>query len=393
MPDTHSQTNPQVSVIMPCLNEELTIGSCIEAARRGIERAGVQGEIIVCDNGSHDRSVAIATEAGARVIHCRTRGYGNALRAGFAAARGEWILMGDADQSYDFAELPRFQREIEKGYDLVMGTRLRGRIEDGAMPKLNRYFGNPFLSSLIRVLFRSGVSDANCGLRAFRTEALKRMDLRTSGMELATEMVIKSAEAGLRIGEIPITLRRDGRDRPPHLRPFSDGWRNLRFMLMMAPNWLFLLPGMILGAAGWVMLIALLPGPIMLGSVSLGVPAMLFGMSFTLLGVYLFLIGIFTKVFAYTEKLGLHDSAFTRLLSGVELEHGLVLAGALIVIGLAGDLWLQFRPSPPPGGDSQSGIRMAIVFTTVLLTGIELWFASFFISILGLSRANYTGKH
>ncbi len=391
MNDATSKERPQVSVVMPCLNEELTISACIAAAQEGIERAGISGEIIVCDNGSTDRSVEIAAASGARVISCQARGYGNTLRAAFAAACGEWILMGDADQSYDFTELPRFHREIEKGHDLVMGTRLRGRIEDGAMPVLNRHLGNPVISFLIRLLFRVRVTDANCGLRAFRTDALRRMGLCTSGMELATEMVIKSAEAGLRITEIPITLRRDGRDRPPHLRPFSDGWRNLRFMLMMAPNWLFLLPGALLAVAGLLTLAILLPGPVRIGSLSLDETAMLFGMSLTLLGVYLFVIGIFTKVFAYTEKLGLHDSAFTRLLSKVELEHGLVLAGIMIVAGLAGDIWLVFRQMPQ--NDAKIGIREAIAFTTLLLAGVELWFASFFISILGMSRGNYTGRH
>jgi len=225
-----------VSVVMPCLNEEQTLPGCIEAAKRGIEAAGIGGEIIVSDNGSTDRSVGIAEANGARVVHCEARGYGNALRTGFAAAKGDWIIMGDADESYDFGEIPRFWEKIRKGNDLVMGSRLKGTIMEGAMPPLHRYLGNPVLSWVVQILFRTPVSDSHCGMRAFTKEALVRMDLRTTGMELASEIVMKAALNGLKTVEIPITLRPAARERAPHLRPFRDGWRHLRCMLAMAPR-------------------------------------------------------------------------------------------------------------------------------------------------------------
>jgi len=225
-----------VSVVMPCLNEEQTLPGCIEAAKRGIEAAGIVGEIVVSDNGSTDRSVEIAEANGARVVHCEARGYGNALRTGFAAAKGDWIIMGDADQSYDFGEIPRFWEKIREGNDLVMGSRLKGTIMEGAMPPLHRYLGNPVLSWVVQILFRTSVSDTHCGLRAFTKEGLGRMDLRTTGMEMASEIVMKAALNGLKTVEIPITLHPDARERASHLRSFRDGWRHLRCMLAMVPG-------------------------------------------------------------------------------------------------------------------------------------------------------------
>ena len=225
-----------VSVVMPCLNEEEALSGCIEAAKRGIEASGIEGEIIVSDNGSTDRSVEIAEANGARVVHCEARGYGNALRAGFAAAKGDWIIMGDADQSYDFGEIPSFWEKIRGGNDLVMGSRLKGTIMKGAMPPLHRYFGNPVFSRLVQIFFKTPVSDSHCGLRAFTKEGLRRMDLRATGMELASEIVMKAALNGFKTAEIPITLYPDARGRVPHLRPFRDGLRHLCCMLMMVPE-------------------------------------------------------------------------------------------------------------------------------------------------------------
>jgi hypothetical protein len=299
--------------------------------------------------------------------------------------------MGDADESYDFTELPRFHKMIKAGYDLVMGTRLRGTIEAGAMPPLHRYLGNPLLSGLLRLLFRTDVSDAHCGIRAIRNAALKKLRLRTSGMELATEMVIKASEAGLKITEIPVTLHKDGRNHPPHLRTFRDGWRHLRYMLMMAPNWLFLVPGTVLTIAGALCIGALLPGPLRIGRVTFDVHTMLLGMTFVLLGVYLVLIGLFVKVFSHTEGLDLHDSTLTRLLSRFKLEHGIAISAALVCIGLVGDirfLWM-WKTLGFGNLDVQSCMRTAVLYTTVLVVGIEIFFASFFLSILGISRDGY----
>lgn len=386
---------PIASVVMPCLDEEKTLPGCIAAARRGIAAAGIAGEVIVVDNGSRDRSVAVAEAAGARVVRCERKGYGNALRAGFAAARGRFILMGDADQSYDFAELPRFFREIEAGHELVMGTRLRGRIEPGAMPPLHRYLGNPVLSFILRLLFRAPVSDAHCGLRAFTKDAVVRMDLRTGGMELASEIVIKAAAAGLRIGEIPITLHRDARDRPPHLRSFRDGWRHLRYMLMMAPNWLFFLPGFSSLLAGALLVGLLLPGPRPLGTVTFDVHTMLVGMALVLLGVYLVLLGCFVKAFSYTERLGPGGSGFARALRRVQLEHGLLAGGILVAVGFAGDAWFLARWLDAGAGrlDAGATLRPAILYTTLLVAGLQVVFGAFFLSMLGISRGDYVGDY
>jgi hypothetical protein len=381
---------------MPCLNEERTIGRCIEAAWDGIAAGGTRGEVIVVDNGSSDRSVEIAEGAGARVVHCERRGYGNALRAGFAAARGTWIVMGDADLSYDFREIPRFWDEIRKGGELVMGSRLRGRIQPGAMPWLHRWVGNPALSATVRWLFRVRVSDTHCGLRAFTRDALARMDLRTGGMELASEIVIKAAAAGLQIAEIPVTLHRDGRDRPPHLRSFRDGWRHLRYMLMMSPGWLFFTPGLLSAALGAAAIAALLPAPLRLGGLVLDVHTMLLGMALVLLGVHLLLLGCFVKAFTYTERLsaGAH-TAFASALRRVKLEHGLLAGGTLVLVGLAGDLWFLLRWLEQGAGRLQVGVTMrpAILFTTLLVAGLQVFFGAFFLSMLGISRGDYVGDY
>ncbi len=384
-----------VSVVMPCLNEEQTVGGCIQAAQLGIDAAGITGEVIISDNGSSDRSVEIAESLGARVVHCEHRGYGNALRAGFRAARGEWIIMGDADQSYDFSEIPRFWEKISEGYALVMGSRLKGTIEKGAMPALHRYLGNPLLSWLVRVLFRTPVTDSHCGLRAFTRAGLEKMDLRTGGMELASEIVIKAALHGLRTTEIAITLHPDARTRAPHLRSFRDGWRHLRYMLMLAPNWLFLFPGLIFGVLGTGILLVLLPGPFEIGRVTLDVHTMLLGMAMVLLGVYLVLLSFFVKAFTYSERLSLNRKGFASWLRHIQLEHGLCAGGLLVLLGLLGNGifllgWIRGDMGPLV---VQQGMRWAILSTTLLVVGIEVFFASFFLSMLGISRDDYIGDY
>lgn len=389
-------TDIEVSVVIPCLNEELTLQGCIDAAQRGIAEAGINGEIIVSDNGSTDKSIAIAEAAGARVVHCQAKGYGNALKAGFAAAKGHWLIMGDADQSYDFSQLPRFKEQIDKGYDLVMGTRLKGTIEPGAMPGLHRWFGNPFLTAVLKLLFRAPISDTNCGLRAFRQDALEKMDLRTTGMEMASEMVIKSAKHGLKITEIPITLHRDARDRPPHMRSFRDGWRNLRFMLMLAPDWLFILPGLLLMLLGGSLLAWLYPQARTIpGGITLDVHTMYFGMVFTIIGFFIVLIGIFAKLFCYTEHLGGSGKLVPKLANRFTLEHGLLASLGVIIIGLAGIIWVIAGWASEGFGelDVQRTIRPVILFGTIFSLGVQSVFAAFFLSMLGISRDTYIGRY
>ncbi len=393
MQDVTGYDMVDVSVVIPCLNEEQTIEGCILAALEGINQAGVKGEVIVSDNGSEDCSVVIAEAAGARVIHCASQGYGHALRAGFAAARGRWILMGDADQSYDFRELPRFKAEIDKGFDLVMGTRMKGRIEKGAMPWLHRMIGNPVLTAILRILFSVRISDAHCGLRAFTREAFCRMNLRTAGMELASEIVVKAARFRMAISEIPITLHVDARNRPPHLRSFRDGWRHLRYMLMMSPDWLFVLPGFLLLLCGVLLVGLLLPGAWQVRGVTLDVHAMLLGMAIILIGTYLLLLGAFVKAFTYSEGLDVLGGKFASLLTRVKLEHGLLLALAFTVSGVIGIAvfvagWIRDGMGDL---DVTTKIRPLILFVTCFLVGIQLFFGSFFLSMLGIHRDDYAG--
>jgi len=258
----------EVSVVMPCLNERATVGTCVKKAVDAMERHGIRGEVIVADNGSTDGSQQIATEHGARVVPIETRGYGSALRGGIAAARGRFVLMGDADDSYDFTQVHIFVSKLREGYDLVMGNRFQGGILPGAMPALHQYLGNPVLTAVARLFFKAPIGDICCGLRAFRREVIEQLGLRTQGMEYANEMVVKATTFGLRITEIPTTLSPDGRGRPPHLRTWRDGWRTLRFLLLYSPRWLFLYPGIALLALGIAVGALLLPGPIMVGNVT-----------------------------------------------------------------------------------------------------------------------------
>ncbi|MCK4829745.1 glycosyltransferase family 2 protein, partial [bacterium] len=383
MLDNFPAENINVSIVIPCLNEEKTLGKCIEAARLGIKKAGITGEIILSDNGSTDESLKIAHESGARVVECNKKGYGNALRAGFTAASGEWIFMGDSDLSYDFSELPIFMEKIKENYDLVMGTRFRGKIQKGAMPFLNRYIGNPILSFILRVFFKTRISDVHCGLRAFRTDALKKMNLRTTGMELASEIVIKSSLKGLKITEVPVTLHPDERGRPPHLKPFRDGWRHLRYMLLMAPNWLFIFPGSIMSLIGILIIGILLPAPLTIGKVTFDVHSMLLGMVLVLLGVYFIFIGLFVKVFTYVENLSIDSTGFNKTLTKFKLEHGLLATSFLIAIGLIGNILFLIHWKEKGFGDLnvQIEMRAAILYTTFLLVGLEGFFASFFLSM------------
>src|SRR5882762_7506312 len=322
----------EVSVVIPCLNEANSLAFCVDKARKAFQAAGLSGEVVVADNGSTDGSIGIAEEHGARVIRVTERGYGAALRAGIAGSRGAFIIMGDADDSYDFSDVPRFVEKLREGNDIVMGNRFSGEIKPGAMPLLHKYFGNPGLTALLNTLFHVHIGDSYCGMRGFTRSLYDRLDLRSSGMEFALEMVIKSAQIGARIAEIPIILWPDKRGRAPHLRSFRDGWRSLRFMLLYAPNWLFLLPGISLLLAGLGLVFWLLPGPRRMGHVTFDVHTMLFGMIFALLGAQVVAIGLFAKVFSYSERFS-QQRSLERWLHRVKLEHGLVIGGILTLIG------------------------------------------------------------
>jgi len=371
-----------VSAVMPCLNEEKTLGLCIDKIQRAFDEMGIAGEIVVADNGSADRSVEIAEAHGARVIHERRKGYGSALLAGISSVRGRIVIMADADDSYDWAALGDFVRKIEDGYDLVVGNRFKGGIDPGAMPALHRYLGNPVLSTLARVMYQIPINDFHCGMRAFTREAFERMNVRTAGMEFATEMVIGAAHAGLRITEIPTRLFPDKRDRPPHLRSFRDGWRHLRFILTYAPDWLYLIPGGLLFMLGLAGMLGLAAGPVVIGKFSLGIHFLALSSLLTLLGANIVGFGLLARLINAQRNPIREKSAFGRLLSWFTLERGLIIGGVLTIAGLSIDLWLLFEWLASGFGDMAGTVHLAFVATTIMLLGVNAAFASFLFNML-----------
>src|SRR4051812_35399804 len=325
-----------LTILMPCLNEAETIVACIAKAKLGIERAGVSGEVLIADNGSTDGSIELAEKHGARVVRVEAKGYGSALRGGIEAARGRWILMGDADDSYDFSEAPRFIEKLREGYDLVMGCRMPrggGTVMPGAMPWKNRWLGNPTLSFLGRLFFKTPIQDFHCGLRAFTREAFARMETKTTGMEFASEMVMKASIRAMRCTEVPITLHKDGRSRPPHLKPWRDGWRHLRFMLLFSPRSLFVWPGIALLALGLSLAVPLSIAPFNIGHVQFNTNTLLLAGMMLIVGAQILFFGIFTKLYCVARGLLPENRQFTQLLKLFSLERGIVVG---ILICLAG---------------------------------------------------------
>ena len=388
------ETRPvEVSVVIPCLNEANSLAYCVDKARKALQEAGLSGEVVVADNGSTDGSIEIAEEHGARVIRVTQRGYGAALRAGIAGARGPFIIMGDADDSYDFSDVPRFVEKLREGNDIVLGNRFRGGIKPGAMPPLHRYFGNPGLTAVLNTLFHAHIGDGYCGMRGFTRSLYDRLDLRSSGMEFALEMVIKSAQIGARIAEIPITLWPDKRGRAPHLRSFRDGWRSLRFMLLYAPNWLFLLPGTALVLTGLFLVFWLLPGPRQISPhVGLDIHTMIFGVIFTLLGAQILSIGAFAKVFSYAERFDRRSVSLRRVLKRVTLETGLLVGCSLFLMGFAGCAWVTWQWAASDFGELHE-VRQVLFWSMWLFLGLQVIFAAFFLSMLGISRETFIGDY
>jgi glycosyltransferase involved in cell wall biosynthesis len=374
---------------MPCLNEAATVGRCVQQARRFLEQAGVEGEVLVADNGSSDDSRTLAAQAGARVITVAQRGYGAALNAGIAAARGRYVIMGDADESYDFSRLEDFVAKLRAGYPLVMGNRFRGGIEPGAMPALHRYLGNPVLSFVGRLFFRAKISDFHCGLRGFEREAACALDLRTSGMEFASELVVRAALAGWRIAEVPTTLRPDGRGRPPHLRSWRDGWRHLRFLLLFSPRWLFLYPGIALLALGTALTTALYFTPLHFLGAGLDIHSMLYASAAALLGLQLCLYALFARISAQAAGLLPRQPALERLLKLLSLERGLLLGLALAAAGFAWSaaaFW-HWREAGFGALDPRAMMRDTIPAAALMIGGMEVMLASFLVSLLNWKNA------
>ncbi|MDP9039323.1 MAG: glycosyltransferase family 2 protein [Acidobacteriota bacterium] len=377
-----------LTILMPCLNEAETLAFCVRQAIEAIASSGVSGEVVVADNGSTDGSQAIALAEGARVVDVPARGYGAALIAGIEAARGRYVMMADADASYHFEHLPRFLPRLHDGYDLVMGNRFAGAIEPGAMPPLHKYLGNPVLSAIGRIFFGIPVRDFHCGLRAFSRDAILGLNLRTTGMEFASEMVVKASLAGLRMTEVPTTLSPDGRSRPPHLRSWRDGWRHLRFLLLYSPRWLFFYPGIAALVVGLILSALVLPGPFPIAGHTLDVDTLTYALGLVLIGAHITVFAVSAKVFGTQEGFLPPNPRFERLFKTITLETGLLFGCVLLLVGAltlgyAFHLWhaAGFGNMPPT-----RMLRLTLPSATAFMLGVEVIFGSFFLSLLGLNR-------
>ena len=377
----------ELSIIMPCLNEAETLEVCVRKALAYLDRSGVAGEVIIGDNGSTDGSQDIALRCGASVVNIPLRGYGAALYGATLAARGKYIIMGDSDDSYDFSNLDPFVAKLREGYDLVMGNRFAGGIKPGAMPWKNRYVGNPILSTIGKMLFHCPAHDFHCGLRGYSKEAFTRMDLRTTGMEFASEMVIKATLNRMKITEVPTTLSPDGRSRPPHLRPYRDGWRHLRFMLLFSPNWLFLYPGlgvMSLGLAGSVLMMT---SPLHIRQVQLGIDSLIYFAFMIITGFQSVLFAALSRIYAIQEQLYPAGRAYRSLFRHFNLERGLVV-GALLCVGGLASTWYALLVWHKAGFGAlniEHIARIAIPSGLMIALGNETILFSFFLSTLGLN--------
>jgi glycosyltransferase involved in cell wall biosynthesis len=381
-------TGIELSIVMPCLNEVETLAACIRKAREAIDEQGLSAEIIVADNGSTDGSQAVARELGVRVVDVKRKGYGSALTGGIDAADGQFVIMGDADDSYDFRAIGPLLAKLREGYDLVMGNRFTGGIQPGAMVWSHRWVGNPVLTFISRVFFHTPVGDMHCGLRGFRKDAYTRLRLRATGMEFASEMVIKASMRRMKITEVPVTLSPDGRSRPPHLRTWRDGWRHLRFMLLFSPRWLFLYPGVTLFGLGLLAGGILETGPKYIGSVRFDIDTLLFAGFACLIGYQLVVFAVFTKVFAMQQGFHPPNATYSTWFRAITLETGLVAGGLLLLAGVVGTVVAVLSWGAKGFGALDPGLTMReVIPAAVLLTlGVQTVFASFFLSILGIDN-------
>ena len=404
MPDTLiepiSLTDPpsgscELTILMPCLNEAETLAVCITKAISWLQRSGVQGEVLIADNGSTDGSQAIAIGAGARVVLIAAKGYGSALLGGIKAARGRFVIMGDSDDSYDFGNLDAFVEKLRTGHALVMGNRFKGGIKKGAMPPLHRYIGNPVLTTIGRIFFHSPCGDFHCGLRGFDREAILGLDLQAPGMEFASEMVVKATIHGLNITEVPTTLSPDGRSRPPHLRSWRDGWRHLRFLLLFSPRWLFLYPGLGLLGLGVAVMAWLLPGPRTILGVTFDIHTLFYASLAVVVGFHSALFYVFARRYGMQEGLAPPDERFLRMTGMLSLEAGLLAGLALLLCGLAlavlaVSAWHQteFGTLPP-----EWEMRLVIPSGTCILLAFQTAYGAFFLSVLDLRSGKRAPRH
>jgi Glycosyl transferase family 2 len=381
----------ELSILMPCLNEAETISTCVRKAMSFLNINGVDGEVLVADNGSSDGSQKLAEAAGARVVEVRERGYGSALLGGIRAAYGRFIIMGDADDSYDMAALMPFLDRLRGGADLVMGNRFQGGIAPSAMPRLHRYVGNPALSFVGRKFFHCSVGDFHCGLRGFKRDSVLRLGLQATGMEFASEIIVKATLYGQRIEEVPTRLFPDGRSRPPHLRSWRDGWRHLRFLLIYSPRWLFFYPGLAMIAIGTAIDLLVLPGPIAIGNVVLGVDTLAGAAAMVIIGVQAVLFAIFTHVYAANEGFLPSSKTVGRLLRVWTLERGLAGGAALGLAGLAGTIlgFFQWSAGPASHGHYDNVWRLVLPSVAAMVISFQLLLGTFFLSILSIRRSGH----
>jgi glycosyltransferase involved in cell wall biosynthesis len=378
----------ELTILMPCFNEAETLATCIRKARRFLDESGVVGEILVADNGSTDGSQDIARGEGARVVEVPERGYGAALLGGIDAARGRYVIMGDSDDSYDFAGLQPFLDELRGGADLVMGNRFRGGIAPGAMPRSHRYVGNPVLSWLGRLFFSIPIGDFHCGLRGFRTDRIRALGLSTMGMEFASEMVVRSALAGYQLTEVPTTLAKDGRSRPPHLRTWRDGWRHLRFLLIYSPRWLFLYPGLALLAAGLAGIVLLFPGELRIGESALGIHTFVAACMAVLIGIQSVTFAIVARRYATNRGLLPPSARYSALLRGLTSERLLVIGAVLFVVALIGLLWSVWQWVAVDFGElvDERILRVLTLSLTGLAAAVQLWLVGFLASVMEIPQ-------
>jgi hypothetical protein len=379
----------ELTVLMPCLNEAETVATCVAKAVAFLTDHDIDGEVVVADNGSTDGSQQVAEAAGARVLRIPERGYGSALLGGIGAARGKYVIMGDADDSYDFAALMPFIDRLRAGADLVMGNRFWGGIAPGAMPALHRYLGNPVLSFVGRLFFRIKVGDFHCGLRGFRRDSALSVGLQSPGMEFASEMVVRATLAGQRVEEVPTTLSPDGRSRPPHLRSWRDGWRHLRFLLLFSPRWLFLIPGATLLAVGMVLSVAVLPGPLMLGGITLDVNTLVVASGMVVIGFQAVLCALFAQVYACAEGFLPEGPKLNRVMAAWSLERGLRVAGLLASAGLTGLIisLAHWHDTGFRGLNYDSSLRLVTPSVTALVISCQVILGTFFLGVLRIRQA------
>jgi glycosyltransferase involved in cell wall biosynthesis len=392
-----SSMDPEVSIVMPCLNEARTLATCIKKAQLFLKEQGISGEVIVADNGSTDGSVEIANNLNAQIVRATVRGYGAALAAGIKAAKGKYVIMGDADQSYDFSALSPFVEKLREGYDLVIGNRFRGGIAPDAMPRLHRYFGNPLLTAIGRLFFScKQCGDFYCGLRGFRKQAVQQLQLQSRGMEFALEMIVKAGMHRLRITEVPTTLSPDGRDRAPHLRRYRDGWRSLRFYLLMSPLWLFGIPGLILVVGGLLASIAILPGPFSVGSITFDYHTLLYSAFAIVLGYQSLLLFAFAKLMAVEAGLHPLKTRFWVLAQRATLERFVVIGAGLSLIGLVLGIIATGKWSLSGFGNLHPTVTIRLVICSVvfMLVGAQTALAGFFFGLMNLlaERKTQLGK-